>query len=100
MKPHSVEIEKNGSVSMDFHLRKEVRCILPYWLLALGTMMGVGMLPSQMGWLIRLVVPPTFAVLTMMVGAASFGSEFQHRTMPALLLQPLERGMLWRSKMI
>lgn len=92
--------ESTGPATMYFHLRKEVRCILPYWLPAMGAIVGVWLIRSSMGSLLRLMIPPTMTVLTLMVGAASFGSEFQCRTMPLLLLQPLERAVLWRLKMI
>lgn len=92
--------EMNGGTSMYLHIRKEVRCILPYWLLGLGAILGVRMLPSSMEWLLRLAIPPSFAVMTLLLGAAPFGSEFHYRTMPLLLLQPLDRALLWRLKMI
>jgi hypothetical protein len=40
-----------------------------------------------------------FPVCIALVAALSFGGEFQHRTLPLLLVQPLERSRLWWEKM-
>jgi hypothetical protein len=34
------------------------------------------------------------------LGGCSFGMEFQHRTFPLLLSQPIARSVLWRDKML
>jgi hypothetical protein len=34
------------------------------------------------------------------MGGCSFGMEFQHRTFPLLLSQPVARSVLWRDKMV
>lgn len=90
----------DGAPRMSLHIRKEIRCILPYWLLAFAATVGVWLMRSNLGWPVRLILPPTMLLLGLMVGAAPFGTEFQCRTMPLLLLQPLDRAVLWRSKMI
>jgi hypothetical protein len=46
-----------------------------------------------------------FAVVVLILGsvamgAISFGTEFQHRTLPLLLVQPVSRFLLWRDKML
>ncbi len=35
-----------------------------------------------------------------LMAASAFGTEFQHRTLPLLLTQPVDRRMLWRDKMV
>lgn len=34
------------------------------------------------------------------IAAFPFGAEFQHRTLPLLLSQPIRRGLIWRHKLI
>ena len=41
-----------------------------------------------------------FALCCVLMGASCFGNEFQHRTLPLLLAQPLSRLRIWREKMI
>jgi ABC-type transport system involved in multi-copper enzyme maturation permease subunit len=40
-----------------------------------------------------------FPVCVALLAALSFGAEFQHRTLPLLLVQPIERPRLWWEKM-
>jgi hypothetical protein len=41
-----------------------------------------------------------FALGCIVLGGCVFGNEFQHRTLPLLLSQPISRGALWRDKML
>src|ERR1700757_789862 len=83
---------------MSPHLRKEIRCILPNWLMTVGSITLAGILLHQGEP--QFLFPPLCAVLTALLAASSFGSEFHHKTMPILLLLPVERAELWRTKMI
>jgi hypothetical protein len=41
-----------------------------------------------------------FGLGCLVLGGCSFGNEFQHRTLPLLLSQPVSRSVLWRDKML
>jgi ABC-type transport system involved in multi-copper enzyme maturation permease subunit len=41
-----------------------------------------------------------FALGCVVLGGCAFGNEFQHRTLPLLLSQPISRSALWRDKML
>jgi ABC-type transport system involved in multi-copper enzyme maturation permease subunit len=41
-----------------------------------------------------------FTLCCVLMGAASFGNEFQWRTMPLLLAQPVPRRRIWNEKML
>ena len=83
---------------MSPQLSKEVRCILPTWLAAVVTV-TIAAAASRFGGP-RFLLNPLCAVMTILLGASSFGSEFQYKTMPLLVSQPLDRARLWTSKMI
>jgi ABC-type transport system involved in multi-copper enzyme maturation permease subunit len=78
---------------------KELREILPYWLVSLGISLGwlLGW-PNALGGL-ALVAWGCGEIATVAMGAAMFGHEFSHRTMPLMLVQPVARRELWRRKM-
>ena len=41
-----------------------------------------------------------FGLGCMVLAGCAFGNEFQHRTLPLLLSQPISRWVLWRDKML
>jgi hypothetical protein len=41
-----------------------------------------------------------FGLACAVLGGCSLGNEFQHRTLPLLLAQPISRSVLWRDKML
>ncbi|HVM50767.1 MAG TPA: hypothetical protein VMU04_22255 [Candidatus Acidoferrum sp.] len=41
-----------------------------------------------------------FVLGAFVLGGCCFGNEFQHRTFPLLLSQPISRSVLWREKML
>ncbi|MCZ7636352.1 MAG: hypothetical protein M5U12_10135 [Verrucomicrobia bacterium] len=71
---------------------KELREILPYWLVSLGTS-----LVWLLGWPnalegLALAAWGVGEIATVAMGAAVLGHEFSHRTMSLVLVQPLTRG--------
>ena len=78
---------------------KELREILPYWLVSLGTSLA-----WLLGWPnalegLALAAWGVGEIATVAMGAAMFGHEFNHRTMSLVLVQPVTRAELWRRKM-
>src|SRR5215467_156278 len=53
--------------------------------------------PDQESLLSALTSLSFFAGVAML-SAVSFGAEFQHRTLPLLLSQPVTRARVWREK--
>lgn len=82
-------------------LAKEVRVLLPAWLLTLGLPVAVVGLDGALEWegnsapLAWLIFSLGCAVL----GTLPFGHEFTHRTDLLVLAQPVERRRIWRQKM-
>jgi hypothetical protein len=99
---------------MRSRLLKEIRSLLPLWgvAAAAGCSMPLCLalqyflhekqvLPP--GWEDVFRVPVGFAAFAFfgclaMLAAASFGNEFQHRTLALLVAQPAERSRLWNEK--
>lgn len=76
--------------------RKEIRQMLPVWLLALG--LPLAALVLHVGVTVEVAV--MFAVLgCALLGGSSFGPEFSHATMGQLLSLPVERQRVWWMKM-
>lgn len=82
---------------MNIRLCKEIRCVGPTWLAAVVALTVAAALSHFGGP--RFLLNPLSGVMAIFLGASSFGSEFQHKTMSLLLLQPLERARLWKLKM-
>jgi len=82
---------------MNPRIERDVRLVLPAWLLALVLVTVAAMVPRDFGqgWVITIVI---FAWL--IITASMFGAEFAHGTMPQLLAQPIDRRRIWREKMI
>ena len=83
---------------MNARIIKETRSVLP--------VLGVTMLASVAPKLIweREVAGGAglafFTLCCVLMGAACFGSEYQWRTMPLLLAQPVPRRRIWNEKML
>ena len=73
--------------------------MLPAWLMAIAAIVVASIASSYFGGT-RFLINPLCAVTVILLGASSFGSEFQYKTMPMLLSQPLNRSELWYSKMV
>src|SRR6478752_9754253 len=84
---------------MSAQLAKELRCMLPVWLMAIVAI-GIAAIASSYFGGTRFLINPLCAVTVILLGASSFGCEFQYKTMPMLLSQPLIRAELWYSKMV
>src|SRR5437899_6613889 len=92
---------------MNKRLAKEFRPLLLPWGLAAGAAAGapVKLLvddliqPGEFLSMLFNIVPFAFFGSILALGAFSFGVEFQHRTLPLLLTQPMRRARLWNEKM-
>lgn len=77
-------------------LWKEARALLPMWAAVAGLML----LPYFMRANNPLgITTPAYWFGCVMLGAATFGLEFQHRSMALILMQPVSRRRLWWEKM-
>lgn len=83
---------------MSILLGKEIRCILPTWLAAIVALAGAAA-ASRLGGP-RPLLNPLYGVMTILLAASSFGSEFQYKTMSLLISHPIDRARLWKSKMM
>ncbi|HEY5912514.1 MAG TPA: hypothetical protein VJA21_18075 [Verrucomicrobiae bacterium] len=82
---------------MNARFRKEIRELLPAFVI---TVLLVG-LPFFFGESLAEVLPfLALALGAAALGGISFGAEFQRRTFPMLLSQPVSRVVLWREKML
>jgi len=70
--------------------------LLPAWLIALFAAVTAVMTEGE-GNDIGMAL---FCVACALMGASVFGNEFNHRTLPLLLAQPVPRKNLWRIKML
>jgi hypothetical protein len=80
-------------------LRKELIGLLPAWGLAVAVPLAGLCLFGRLQHLFNGALA-LFAICTAVLGAAAFGAEFEHRTLPLLLTQPVARRRLWREKMV
>jgi hypothetical protein len=87
---------RNGRTPFQEQFAKEFRSLLPAWLIALFAAVTLLMTEGE-GNDIGLVL---FCVACALMGASVFGNEFNHRTLPLLLAQPVSRKSLWRIKML
>ena len=98
---------------MTRRLAKEFRSLLLPWLVALvaGGLMGFPVVLNDSFWdsqsaAIQLffflfkMAPLTFCAGMIIMAGLSFGTEFQQRTFPLLLSQPIHRSRMWNEKMI
>lgn len=82
---------------MKAQIAKEMRSLRPFWLVAAA----LPLLPlllvkgsDQPWWCVA-----GFLAGCVLLGSASFGSEWNHQTMDLMLVQPVSRRSLWRDKM-
>jgi len=86
---------RNGRTPFQERFAKEFRSLLPAWLIALFAASSFVMTEGG-GNAIGVVL---FCIACALMGASVFGNEFNHRTLPLLLAQPVPRKSLWRIKM-
>ena len=79
-------------------IKKEIRLLLPAWLAVLVLEAGLPWIGSDRD--ITINSAPLFFFLGMVLLAVdSFGREFSLGTFSSLMVQPLERRQLWRTKL-
>jgi ABC-type transport system involved in multi-copper enzyme maturation permease subunit len=83
---------------MDARIAKEVRSMTPTFGITLAVMVTLSLLID--GHEASDIVVFAFAGCCAMMSAAVFGNEFQARTMPLLLAQPVPRQRMWSDKML
>lgn len=79
-------------------IRKEIRTLSPTWLAVAGLVIGLQILGRHHG-VASAGAALAFIIGSATLGALSFGSEYDSRTMHYLLSQPSPRGLLWVEKM-
>ena len=77
-------------------LKKNVRALLPFWAATVAWMIAPFLLGSRDPFEFAL---PGFLFGCAVLGPVCVGYEFQHRTMGALLAQPIPRAQVWREKL-
>ena len=81
---------------MNPRIAKEIRLLLPAWVLTAALMIVALLLPNGgKGWAAIIAV---FGCLV--VAATIFGAEFGQGTISQLLTQPIDRRRIWREKML
>jgi len=88
---------------MNPRFAKEIHPLLfPWCVCALAGFASLIGLFSQGALVSFLMSLPAFAFFggCLLLAVLPFGSEFQHRTLPLLLAQPLDRSRLWREKFL
>ena len=83
---------------MNPRLVKETRFLLPAFGVTVLATLATSLIWRGYSALGALVV--VFTVCCTLMGASSFGNEFQYQTMPLLLSQPLSRRSIWFEKML
>jgi len=94
---------------MGRRLLKEFRCLLIPGLLAMGAAVPMAIrlgfdqatldVIEPLGLRLLLEIAPSlFYILLAIAASLSYGVEFQYRTLPVLLSQPLSRFTMWREK--
>jgi hypothetical protein len=90
---------------MNVRLIKETRDLLPAFVTTLLVIVLPYLIVPQMVMQHELALLQAASILALgvacvVMGGSAFGNEFQHRTMPLLLSQPIARSVLWRDKML
>jgi ABC-type transport system involved in multi-copper enzyme maturation permease subunit len=95
---------------MNFLIKKEIRLLLPAWIVAMllaivpawigGAALNLDYRTNQAysGFRLDGFVPVIFALGILLLGISSFGQEFNQGTFQVLLSQPMERARVWRTK--
>lgn len=78
---------------MNTRIYKEYRILRPFWAIALLLPLVPLMVFQDPGYCAM-----GYVVGCLLLGAASFGAEWNHQTMDLLLSQPLSRKRIWRDK--
>src|SRR5215469_6875542 len=93
-------------------IKKEIRLVLPAWILAMflaiipawiaGSVWNLNDSVSvwQSGFWLEAVVPVIFSLGLLLLGLSPFGQEFSQGTFTILLSQPAERSRIWRTKLV
>src|SRR5580700_2507607 len=89
-----VEIIGAGVKTMNAALRKEIRLLLPAWILALVA----ATVPAWVMGLDPQVCSVLFSAGVLLLSLSSFGLEMSLGTFPSLLAQPRPRVDTWRLK--
>jgi ABC-2 family transporter len=80
---------------MNPRIVKDIRLLLPAWLLTAALMIATALLPQGSEWAVTIGI---FGCL--IVAASIFGGEFGHGTISQLLTQPVHRRRIWFGKML
>jgi len=79
---------------MQTRILKEIRLLLPAWLLTIAlTFVPAFFKGIGSDWAVLFLAPGCA-----MIAACSFGPEFSYGTLPSLLSQPIERRRIWFEK--
>ena len=85
-------------------VRKELRALLPWWAMAMVACAAMTLMARQSvrfpGFRFEGAIwaVATYVVAALAIGALSIGHELAHRTLPALLVQPVRRGRVLAIK--
>ena len=80
---------------MHARIVKDIRLVLPAWLLTAALMISTALLPHASEWAVTVVV---FGCL--IIPASIFGGEYGYGTISQLLTQPIDRRRIWSAKML
>lgn len=81
---------------MNPRIAKEIRVqMLPFGLLVATILISPQVLGAPGFWIYS-----GLCLFCLMIGSVAFGSEFQYRTLPMFLAQPVSRHVLWKEKML
>jgi len=84
---------------MNTRIYKEYRILRPFWAVALLLPLVPLMVFPRWQWQVQAAYCAMgYVVGCLLLGAASFGAEWNHQTMDLLLSQPLSRQRIWRDK--
>jgi hypothetical protein len=94
---------------MNLGLAKELRALILPWSVALviafliplaNFFFALHFIEGAFFMFLFMIVTFTFFGVLLAIAALPFGSEFQHRTFPLLLSQPIRRSRLWQQKLM
>src|SRR5689334_10506928 len=82
---------------MHASLIKETRSLLPAFAVILRS---ISVHFAIWCWVAADFATCVFVIGCVLMGAIPFGAEFQYRTLPLLLVQPVPRSSFWREKLL